>query len=629
MGRDEITDAEGRAQLTTLPTDHLPSVLKATLDPAIVLRRHSGETTIVGGNEAFAGLTNTKTSELARQPPTACMSEALADAIEHVSIADTVAAMAIPSHPDHQVDGTPVDVTVSRFSDNLTQEYVLVVARRQGADAVPSTSIAVDTLTGLANREAFTDTIRQLSAAPDHKELSVAFLDLDNFKTMNDGLGHHEGDNVLRTVAQRLNQVLGGRALVARFGGDEFVIAQANPIGTGNERLGEELCSVFHDPFELIGKQFPVTASIGIVTTDVDAKMHPEAILKSADVAMYEAKRRGKDQVVVYDESLEVQTTARLELEADLRTAIDRGEFLLHYQPIMDVISGRPVGAEALVRWIHPERGMVPPDKFISIAEETGLIVPLGAWVLETALTQVAEWNQSRLTRRALSISVNLSGIQLADPDLETTIHAALSRTGFDPNRLTLEVTESVLMNDADQTMATLARFRELGIGVAIDDFGTGYSSLAYLKHMPARSLKVDKAFVDGLGTNPEDTALVAGILGLAGALGLQIVAEGVETELQLRELRRLGCEYSQGYFHSRPLPAEEFQEWIAGYSRSRSRGVESTADNGADNTAALPTPPARSAAPPAPLPAFDDVPATSGAPGAPVASFFDQDRSA
>jgi EAL domain-containing protein (putative c-di-GMP-specific phosphodiesterase class I) len=354
------------------------------------------------------------------------------------------------------------------------------------------------------------------------------------------------------------------------------VVAQANSVDSGHAELMFLLTQAFADPLALGNKEFHVSASIGIATTSDASRMRPDAIIKAADVAMYEAKRQGKDRVEVYDETLEVKATERLELESDLRLALEREEFVLHYQPILDVISGRPTGAEALVRWIHPERGMVPPDEFISLAEETGLIVPLGTWVLETALAQANEWNQQRLTRRALGISVNLSGVQLGDPNLEQIVHAALSRSGFDPAKLTLEVTESVLMNDADDAMATLERLRTVGVGIAIDDFGTGYSSLAYLKQFRAKSLKVDKAFVDGLGTNPEDTALVTGIVGLAGALGLEIVAEGVESELQLRELRRLGVEYSQGYLHSRPLKNDDFTTWLADQHPSkRARGAE------------------------------------------------------
>ncbi len=423
---------------------------------------------------------------------------------------------------------------------------------------------AVDGLTGLANRQAFAERIHLIAASATPTELTVAFLDLDNFKPINDLLGHDTGDLVLQTIAKRLDHALGGgQGLVARFGGDEFVVATTSQPGTGHAELEYLLGLALTEPVEVDGKQFTITASAGIVSTSDPAAMRPEAMLKAADLAMYEAKRRGKNCVAVYDETLAHQATARVEIESDLRRAIEEQQFILHYQPIMDVISGRPIGSEALVRWIHPERGMVPPDKFIPIAESTGLIIPLGAWVLETAVAQTAAWNQQRLTRRALSISVNLSGHQLADPGLEQLVRSCLSRTGLDPSKLTLEVTESTLMSDADETMDILHRFRALGVRIAIDDFGTGYSSLAYLKNMPANSLKVDKAFVDGLGISTADTSLVTGIVGLASALDLAIVAEGVENETQLRELRRLGCEYSQGYYHSRPLPAEDFGRWV------------------------------------------------------------------
>ena len=459
----------------------------------------------------------------------------------------------------------PAEITVSPFAADQGGAVLVIrdMTDQQRHEQELAGLSAVDGLTGLANRQAFVEHIHVVASSLAPVELTVAFLDLDNFKPINDVLGHDQGDLVLQTIAKRLDHTIGDQGLVARFGGDEFVVATSAAPGTGHAELEYLLDLAFTEPVELDGKQFTITVSAGIVTTDEPTQMRPDTMLKAADIAMYEAKRRGKDCVAVYDESLEHQATARLEIESDLRRAIAEEQFVLHYQPIVDVISGRPVGAEALVRWEHPERGMVRPDEFIPVAETTGLIVPLGAWVVETAIAQTAAWNLQRLTRRALGVSVNLSSLQLADPKLEQHVRAALSRHGLDPSKLTLEVTESTLMSDAEDAMDILNRFRDLGVRIAIDDFGTGYSSLAYLKRLPANSLKVDKAFVDGLGISTEDTSLVTGIVGLASALDLAVVAEGVENETQLRELRRLGCEYSQGYHHSRPLPAEEFSRWL------------------------------------------------------------------
>ena len=459
----------------------------------------------------------------------------------------------------------PVEMSISPLEVELGGAVLLIrdMTDQQRHEQELAGLSAVDGLTGLANRQAFVDHIHTVASSTQAIELTVAFLDLDNFKPINDVLGHDQGDLVLQTIAKRLDHTIGDQGLVARFGGDEFVVATSSTPGTGHAELEYLLDLAFTEPVELDGKQFTITVSAGIVTTDEPMQMRPDTLLKAADIAMYEAKRRGKDCVAVYDESLEHQATARLEIESDLRQAIAEEQFVLHYQPIVDVISGRPVGAEALVRWEHPERGMVRPDEFIPVAETTGLIVPLGAWVVDTAIAQTAAWNLQRLTRRALSVSVNLSSLQLADPKLEQHVRASLSRHGLDPSKLTLEVTESTLMSDAEEAMDILRRFRDLGVKIAIDDFGTGYSSLAYLKRLPANSLKVDKAFVDGLGISTEDTSLVTGIVGLASALDLAIVAEGVENETQLRELRRLGCEYSQGYYHSRPLPADEFSRWL------------------------------------------------------------------
>ena len=488
--------------------------------------------------------------------------------------------------------------------------------------------MSLDELTGLSSRQAFVDHVREVASSPERRELTVAFLDIDNFKNVNDALGHDQGDVVLQTIAQRLQHLLAQRGIVARFGGDEFVVATADAPGTGDAELRYLLGQAFGDPISLDGTEFQVTSSVGIVTVGEPDEMNPDTILKFADIAMYEAKRRGKDCVAVYDESLQSRATARLKVESDLRQAIENNQFELHYQPIIDVITGRPIGSEALVRWIHPERGMVPPDHFIPIAEETGLIIPLGAWVLDTAIAQAAEWNERRLTRRALGVSVNLSGRQFDDPELEQCIHASLSRHGFDPNKLTLEVTESTLMSDVDATFEVLTKLRGLGIKIAIDDFGTGYSSLAYLKRLPATSLKVDKAFVDGLGTKPEDTALVTGIIGLASALNLEIVAEGVEGELQLRELRRLGCEYSQGYFHSRPLPVPEFEAWIGGSDRGpgkRSSKLPEVPQTGIVPPAEPPPQIRRSFDPPPE--SEDETTVSSLAPPEPSQFLFDQDR--
>ncbi len=449
---------------------------------------------------------------------------------------------------------------------------------------------AVDTLTGLSNRQTFVDHIDAIADAERDRQLTVAFLDLDNFKPINDALGHDHGDAVLRTIARRLDHAIGSHGVVARFGGDEFVVATEAEPGAGHDELLYLLGLAFADPVELDGKELMITVSIGIAsTTDPDA-MQADAMLKAADIAMYEAKRQGKNCVAVYDESLEHQAAARIEIASDLRQAIEGDQLELHYQPIIDVMTGRVVGAEALLRWFHPERGMVPPDTFIPIAEQNGLIVPIGAWVLDAAIAQTAAWNSQRVTRRALGVSVNLSAAQLGDPSLEQRVHAALSRHGFDPARLTLEITESTLMTEAAETMVALERLRDLGVRIAIDDFGTGYSSLAYLKRLPARALKVDKAFIDGLGLQAEDTALVTGIVGLASALDFEIVAEGVETERQLKELRRLGCEYSQGYYHSRPLPAAEFETWVNGREPTPPRGGNGTAPESTERDA-TPTP--------------------------------------
>jgi diguanylate cyclase (GGDEF)-like protein len=452
-----------------------------------------------------------------------------------------------------------------------TRPQELVVSLRAAVSVDDHLAAMSDELTGLDTRSTFTARLERLVAAatPDHRA-SLFLIDLDNFKLVNDALGHTVGDETLRIIAGRLADVAVG-GLVSRFGSDEFALAHVGPP-FDVVQFGAALRDVFETPVPVAGREVRVTASIGAVT---GAGEQADALLRKADLAIYEAKHLGKDRLAVYDASLEAAAIERVEIARELRGAAERGELVVFYQPIVDVITQRPIGSEALVRWQHPTRGMIPPVKFIPIAEENGLIGEIGNWVLQEAVRQTAEWNQQGLSRRSLSISVNLSGHQLGDPALVRMVEAALARFGLDPQKLTLEITETVMMSDAAATVTKLDQLRRLGTRMAIDDFGTGYSSLSYLKRLPATTIKIDRAFIDGLGSVQEDTALVTGIIGLANAVDLAVVAEGVENERQLRELRRLGCEYSQGYFHARPMPAAEFATWVTG------TGADSRTDDG------------------------------------------------
>ena len=416
-----------------------------------------------------------------------------------------------------------------------------------------------DALTGLPNRLLLHDRIKQglTRASRRHRLIAVLFLDLDNFKLINDGLGHEVGDQLLVQAAARLSACGRAEDTVARLGGDEFVVLLDNLAGEADAAIvAEAIAAQFRCPFSLDGREVVVTTSIGVALGCPDQD-DPESLLRNADIAMYRAKSNGKGQYVVFDASMHRDSLARLELENDLRRAVENEEFCLHYQPIVDMVSGQVVEVEALVRWQHPTRGLIAPDNFIPIAEEMGVIVPLGHWVLDQACRQAAEWAISCPLSPPLTLSVNLSPRQFQQPDLDTEIAAVLQRTGLASECLKLEITEGVIMDDVDRTIAMLNKLKAIGVKIAVDDFGTGYSSLAYLKRLPLDVLKIDRSFVKGLGHNPEDTAIVQAILSLAESLNLSVTGEGVETADHAVWLNRMKCTRGQGYFFARPLDVE------------------------------------------------------------------------
>ena len=418
-----------------------------------------------------------------------------------------------------------------------------------------------DSLTGLANRSVFA---KRLALALDRSCLEpeivgVIFLDLDRFGGVNDSLGHVAADELLVVVAQRLRAAVRPRDVVARFGGDEFVVL-CEEMSSVEEILqtAGRLAQTIARPVTLSGREIVVTASLGVALASEDTL--PNELLRDADAAMYRAKELGRARVEMFDGQSRRYVVGGLETASELRHALGRGEFELHYQPIIELRSaGRVTGFEALIRWQHPTRGMVSPDEFIPSAEESGLIVPIGLWVLETACAQAVTWQRSTNPRRPpLSMSVNLAPRQLAERSFPQDLGAILDRTGIVPGAVVLELTESVLMNDMASVRAMLAAIRAQGVQIAVDDFGTGYSSLARLKRFPVRSLKIDQSFVRGLGVDPDDTSIVTAIISLAHSLGLVVVAEGIETAQQLAELRTLGCDYGQGFLFGRPKPAIE-----------------------------------------------------------------------
>lgn len=435
-----------------------------------------------------------------------------------------------------------------------------------------------DPLTGLPNRVLFLEfLVLALARARRYRsQVAVLFMDLDRFKVVNDSLGHDAGDELLVGLSERLRSVLRPGDTVARFGGDEFVILCEDLSGPEAKQqaveVAERLLDVIQQPFHLDGDEHFLSASIGIALA-VTGDDRPEALLRDADAAMYRAKDRGKGRWELFDETMRVTAMVRLETENALHRAIDRGEFRLFYQPVMSIADGSCTGVEALVRWQYPNRGLVAPHEFIQLAEETGLVIPLGGWVLSEACRQAARWHAERLDNDPFQVAVNLSARQLAHPDLVDSVDRALKATGADPSWLCLEITESVLMDDVDATIGAVKRLKGLGVDLAIDDFGTGYSSLGYLKRFPVDLVKVDRSFVDGLGSDPEDSAIVAAVVSLGHALGLRVVAEGVETEQQLSELVALECDLAQGYFFAPPQPAVDIEDLVLGPRRASGFG--------------------------------------------------------
>lgn len=432
-----------------------------------------------------------------------------------------------------------------------------------------------DSLTGLPNRMLFRDRLElsMLHAERHERLLALLFLDLDNFKRINDTLGHRVGDMLLQEVADRLTGCVRScdtvsrqqmdelNVTVARQGGDEFTVLLTEISHVQNAaRVAQRFLEALSKPFMLDGHEVFTSVSIGIALYPFDAD-NLDGLLKNADVAMYHAKDRGKNNYQFYRQSMNVAAVERLSLESGLRRALERKEFLLFYQPQMDIQSGRINGVEALVRWQHPERGIVPPGEFIPLAEETGLIVPIGEWVVASACAQARAWHDQGF--RGLSVSVNISGQQFRQQDFARTVAQALERSGLDPRSLMLEITESVLMKTTEDIMSTLEDLTALGVRLSIDDFGTGYSSLSYLRRFPLHEIKIDRSFVKEIVTNPDDAAIASAIIAMAHRLKLTVVAEGVETEQQLKFLMDQGCDEMQGYLVSRPVPPAEIVKFL------------------------------------------------------------------
>ena len=438
-----------------------------------------------------------------------------------------------------------------------------------------------DHLTGLPNRVLFMDRLQHAAERLRRRRglTAILSLDLDRFKLINDRLGHKLGDDLLAEAAPRLKQVVRSSDTVARFDGDEFGILLEE---VANERdaveMAQRIAAVFTRPFVLGGDEHFVSTSIGIALASGGELA--DDLIRDADSALNRAKERGRARYELFDEALRGRSISRLRVENDLRRAIERDELKLDYQPMICLQDQSIVGVEALIRWEHPARGRIEPSDFIPVAEENGLIEPIGRWVLERACRQAARWHRERPDAPPPWMSVNLSGVQIGNPFLTESVAAALRTSGLDPACLTLELTESVLLGDTDGLTAALAALKALGVRLVLDDFGTGYSSLAYLTRLPLDALKIDRSFIDGLGTEPRDTAITEAIVAMSHALSLDVVGEGVQTALQISELTRLGCDFAQGFYFSRAVEAAQIGQmlesgptWLAVRSYTDSQG--------------------------------------------------------
>ena len=434
----------------------------------------------------------------------------------------------------------------------VASAFNVLITERQALEDYLRHSALHDPLTGLPNRSYLGTLLDDLIAGGGADPLAVLFLDLDRFKLINDSFGHAVGDQLLVALAERLVASVPSGTTVCRFGGDEFVLICPRCENPAAE--ADRFAKIVQAGFRINGAEMFVGGSVGIAIAS--AGETAEDVIRNADTAMYRAKEDGRNRAALFDDAMRTWAVGRMTLERDLHSALERGQFTLHYQPKFDIATGDVVGLEALLRWAHPERGTVSPAEFIPVAEDTGLIVPIGEWVMREAARQALEWRGQH--GRFVPVAVNLAARQLAHSDVRAALVHAFERTGAEPGDLYLEVTESAVLTDVDTAIAQLESVRDLGVKVSIDDFGTGYSSLSYLQRLPADELKVDRAFVSVMAQDRASKAIVSSVVDLAHAIGLSVVAEGVEEAAQLDSLRDVGCDLAQGYYLGRPVPAPD-----------------------------------------------------------------------
>lgn len=546
----------------------LATVFDSVSDGILVIDR---ALTICAVNPAFTRITGLRRQDLIGQAP-----RLSAPGFEERGLIERICALADDTghwrgelgcvRPEYQPFAAWVSVTTVRNPDGRTEYFVLacsdITDRKQQEDRIRYQA-NFDALTNLPNRRFLHEQLDQAIrlAAPGQKRLAVAFLDLDRFKQINDSLGHRAGDTLLKQVARRLRNASRATDIVGRYGGDEFVMIFPNIDDRfSGSFLAEKLLYSFSDPFQLPERELFCTPSIGIAFYPDHADT-ADGLIRCADLAMYHSKRASPRHYTLFSQEMLQQSSRRLDLEHDLRHAIQRDEFVMHYQPKYDLETERIVGAEGLVRWMHPSGVLISPAEFIPIAEETGLIAQLGQLTLRKVCQQAQAWRQAGLLLDG--IAVNLSPREFHDANIVQLVRTVLDNTGLPPDFLELELTEGAMVVDVDHAVDTLRRLKGLGVRLAIDDFGTGYSSLAYLKRFPIDTLKIDRSFVRDVATNATDTAIIDTIIGLASSLGFSVVAEGVETIAQALVLRERNCRYAQGYLICRPLPTDAFAEHV------------------------------------------------------------------
>lgn len=418
-----------------------------------------------------------------------------------------------------------------------------------------------DYLTDLPNRRAFTHMLESaLLTLRSEESIAVMYIDLDDFKSINDGLGHSYGDELIIDVSHRLLEATDENDFLARFNGDKFIILTQNLKEEDYDGKIKRIQKVFSYPFTLAMREFFITTSTGIVYVPKDGNTAQD-IIRNVDAAMYAAKETGKNTYCYYDESINEKLLEKIEQQSDIRRAIENEEFVVYYQPLIDLSTEKIVGFEALVRWMHPEKGLVLPDEFIPIAEETGLIVPIGRWVLKKACEQLKEWED--MDYDTLIMSVNLSARQFKDVDIIKMVHEIVEETKVNSNYLKLEITETIALNNLEYTIETIEKLNEIGVAFSLDDFGTGHSSMSYLKELPVKNLKIDKSFLDTALDNTRDQKIISAIINLAQILKLEVVAEGVEYPDQAHFLKDALCDKAQGYLYSKPIPGEEAKAFL------------------------------------------------------------------